>query len=93
VLEAAWKNGPTQERDLWQGLAQLCVGLTHARRANPVGARALLQRGADRLHTYDLTGAPTYGVDLPDLIAWATHAAAVEDDADLPTTGLHIHVR
>ena len=25
VLEARWKNGPTEERDLWQGLAQVCV--------------------------------------------------------------------
>src|SRR5882757_7251989 len=30
VLEAAWKNGPDDERMLWQGLAQLAVGITHA---------------------------------------------------------------
>ena len=38
VLEARWKAGPEEERDLWQGLAQLCVGLTHAARGNAVGA-------------------------------------------------------
>src|SRR5665647_2037004 len=38
VLEARWKTGPAEERDLWQGLAQLCVGLTHASRGNSVGA-------------------------------------------------------
>ena len=38
VLEARWKAAPEQERDLWQGLAQICVGLTHALRGNDVGA-------------------------------------------------------
>jgi len=37
VLEAAWKTGPAGERDLWQGLAQIAVGLTHARRGNARG--------------------------------------------------------
>ena len=32
VLEARWKAGPTEERDLWQGLAQVCVAMTHAAR-------------------------------------------------------------
>jgi len=49
VLEAAWKSGPAQERDLWQGLAQIAVGLTHARRGNARGAAALLRRGAERV--------------------------------------------
>ncbi|WP_211882206.1 DUF309 domain-containing protein, partial [Pseudarthrobacter albicanus] len=38
VLEARWKAGPAEERNLWQGLAQICVGLTHAARGNSVGA-------------------------------------------------------
>src|SRR5664279_3897685 len=28
VLELLWKTGPEGERDLWQGLAQIAVGLT-----------------------------------------------------------------
>ena len=52
VLEAAWKSGPAAERDLWQGLAQIAVGLTHARRGNARGAVALLSRGADRVRGY-----------------------------------------
>jgi hypothetical protein len=52
VLEAAWKSGPADERDLWQGLAQIAVGLTHARRGNARGAVALLSRGADRVRGY-----------------------------------------
>ncbi len=52
VLEAAWKAAPAAERDLWQGLAQLAVGLTHARRGNARGAVALLRRGANRLAGY-----------------------------------------
>ncbi|MGH3569921.1 MAG: DUF309 domain-containing protein, partial [Pseudonocardia sp.] len=29
VLEAAWKAAPDEQRELWRGLAQLAVGLTH----------------------------------------------------------------
>jgi uncharacterized protein len=59
VLEAAWKAAPPHERELWQGLAQVCVGLTHDQRGNPVGAARLLRRGAGRLR-----GArPAHGVD------------------------------
>lgn len=49
VLEASWKAAPAGERELWQGLAQLCVGLTHLQRGNLVGAARLLRRGAGRL--------------------------------------------
>jgi hypothetical protein len=59
VLEAAWKSGPAGERDLWQGLAQIAVGLTHARRGNARGAVALLSRGAERVRGYqDEAGSP-----------------------------------
>jgi hypothetical protein len=46
VFEAAWKSAPGPERELWRGLAQIAVGLTHARRGNAPGAMALLRRGA-----------------------------------------------
>jgi len=52
VLEAAWKSGPAEERDLWQGLAQIAVGLTHAHRGNGRGAVTLLRRGAERVRGY-----------------------------------------
>ena len=64
VLEARWKAGPPAEADLWQGLAQICVGLTHQARGNDVGAQRLLARGSDRLVSYRDSGGPTYGVDL-----------------------------
>ena len=49
VLEARWKACPPEERDLWQGLAQLCVGVTHLQRGNVEGAVTLLRRGAGHL--------------------------------------------
>jgi hypothetical protein len=52
VLEAAWKAAPAAERELWRGLAQLAVGLTHAQRGNARGAVALLDRAAERLGTW-----------------------------------------
>ncbi|MBB4913090.1 DUF309 domain-containing protein [Streptosporangium saharense] len=52
VLEGRWKNSPEEERELWQGLAQICVGLTHLQRGNPRGATTLLTRGATRITPY-----------------------------------------
>ncbi len=49
VLEAVWKACPASERDYWQGLAQLCVGITHLQRGNVEGASTLLRRGAGHL--------------------------------------------
>ncbi|MEO6205016.1 MAG: DUF309 domain-containing protein [Mycobacteriales bacterium] len=49
VFEASWKAADATERDLWQGLAQVCVGLTHLQRGNAVGAVTLLRRGAGHL--------------------------------------------
>ena len=49
VLEASWKAAPADERAGWQGLAQVCVGITHLQRGNLVGAARLLRRGADNL--------------------------------------------
>ncbi len=68
VLEARWKAGPTEERDLWQGLAQLCVGLTHAARGNSVGAVRLVERGAARLAEYDAGEGSSYGLDLTEVV-------------------------
>jgi hypothetical protein len=56
VLEASWKAAPPPERDLWQGLAQIAVGLTHALRGNARGAAALLRRGGQRVAGYGDTG-------------------------------------
>lgn len=76
VLEVRWKTGPDQERDLWQGLAQLCVGLTHALRGNRVGAARLVERGAGRLERYGAGDGPTYGLDLAAVVACARDRVA-----------------
>ena len=68
VLEVRWKSGPDEERELWQGLAQLCVGLTHAARGNQIGARRLVERAAGRLQSYDDGDGPTYGLVLGELV-------------------------
>ena len=71
ALEVRWKSCPAEERELWQGLAQLCVGLTHKERGNAVGASRLVERARSRLEAYERTGGPTYGLDLAALIACA----------------------
>ncbi|WP_433203673.1 DUF309 domain-containing protein [Dactylosporangium sp. CS-047395] len=66
VLEAAWKSAPEPERELWRGLAQLAVGLTHARRGNADGARRLLERAAVRLAEY--AEHPPYRINVRGLV-------------------------
>lgn len=69
VFEAAWKSGPDADRMLWQGLAQLAVGITHVQRGNVTGAGALLRRAAERLATVD---PPTrHGIDIAGLVRYA----------------------
>lgn len=75
VLEAAWKGGPDHERLLWQGLAQLAVGITHVQRGNLKGGATLFRRAVGRLDHVELP-AP-YGVDVPGLTRYAT---ALADD-------------
>ena len=70
VFEARWKASPEAERDLWQGLAQLCVGITHAERGNQVGALRLATRARLHLETYAATDGPRYGLNLSRLIHW-----------------------
>ena len=72
VLEDAWKAAPAVERELWRGLAQLAVGLTHAARGNWTGALALIERGAGNIAGY--RDRPPHGVDVAGLLAWATTA-------------------
>ncbi len=78
VLEASWKAAPDAERDLWQGLAQLAVGLTHALRGNKVGAAAVLRRGADHISAY--VDEPPHDIDVTGLRDWARALAGQLDD-------------
>jgi hypothetical protein len=73
VLEAAWKAAGEPEREFWRGMAQLAVGLTHARRGNIAGASRLLHRAADRIEAY--AAAPPHGVPVAGLTAWARATA------------------
>lgn len=73
VLEALWKTQPAGERDLWQGLAQIAVGLTHAMRGNTVGATTLLRRGAGRVANYS---GDAHGIDIVGVLTWAQAVAA-----------------
>ena len=75
VLEAAWKNSADDERMLWQGLAQLAVGITHVQRGNVKGAFTLFRRASVRLAHFD-PPAP-YAIDAAGLV---TYADALVDD-------------
>jgi hypothetical protein len=73
VLEDAWKSAPEHERQLWRGLAQLAVGLTHAARGNAHGAATLLDRGAGNVAPY--AAAAPHGIAIEGVVAWARERA------------------
>jgi hypothetical protein len=84
VLEAAWKAAPADERALWKGLAQIAVGLTHARRGNARGAVTLLRRGASAVA--DCRGGQGTGQDPADPAAGGTRVAGLDLDIILAAT-------
>jgi predicted metal-dependent hydrolase len=84
VAEAMWKHSDEAERDFWQGLAQLMVGLTHAERGNRRGAAALLRRGAERISGFEQR--PPHGVDVTGLLAWARGSLQQIEATDGPVT-------
>jgi hypothetical protein len=73
VLEAVWKS-EADDRDLWRGLAQLAVGVTHAHRGNTAGATSLLLRAAATLAPW--AGTTPHGVAVDAVCSWATETAA-----------------
>jgi hypothetical protein len=75
VLEDAWKTAPSAERELWRGLAQLAVGMTHAARGNASGADALITRGASTIEPY--LASPPHGIDIAGLLEWAAAPSGV----------------
>ena len=68
VLEAAWKNGPDDEKTLWQSLAQLAVGITHVQRSNVKGAITVLRRASGGLA---LGETAPYDIDIAGLVDYA----------------------
>ena len=81
VLELAWKTAPAGEREVWKGLAQIAVGLTHARRGNGVGAAALLRRGTAAVAAY--SGEPPPGLDVGALVRSAAELATQIEETGL----------
>jgi predicted metal-dependent hydrolase len=91
VLESAWKKGPFDERELWQGLAQLAVGITHIQRGNAKGALTLLHRAATRI----AASPPLHGIDLTGLVDHAQsliHELAATAPVDIPVDRLRPHL-
>ena len=85
VLEASWKAAPAAERNLWQGLAQVAVGLTHAQRGNARGAAALLRRGGQRVAGY-ADGPPPHAVEAAQVARFAADLADLIDRDGLAVT-------
>jgi uncharacterized protein len=82
ILEGTWKDAPESERMLWQGLAQLAVGLTHLLRGNTVGARSLLGQGHDRIRGYEVD--PPYGLDIAGLLNWSDTLVDALESGSIP---------
>lgn len=69
VFEARWKSVTGAERDLWRGLAQVAVAITHAQRGNDRGRVSLLTRAAATLAPWQ--DERPYDVDVAAIRAWA----------------------
>ena len=96
VLEAAWKAAEPAQRELWRGLAQLAVGLTHLQRGNTRGAVALLRRGAAHVIHWRAgwTGPPPANLALDDLVRHVeTLADRVERGGPTVATGTDLRPR
>ncbi|WP_163552846.1 DUF309 domain-containing protein [Candidatus Frankia alpina] len=74
VLEAAWKSADDVERNLWRGLTQLAVGVTHLARGNVRGGVAVLGRASDNLAPY--AEYPPHDVDVAGLRGWIADRVA-----------------
>ncbi|MET7321441.1 DUF309 domain-containing protein [Streptomyces sp. NPDC005549] len=77
VFEDAWKSGPEEERELWRGMAQLAVGLTHSARGNVTGGARLLRRGAGAVTGWAASAGRErpYAMDLGAVARWARELA------------------
>ncbi|WP_409234528.1 DUF309 domain-containing protein [Streptomyces sp. PA5.6] len=86
VFEDAWKSGPESERGLWQGLAQLAVGLTHSARGNTKGGARLLLRGAGAIDDWSARAGQErpYGIGVAELVSWAEALAGVLERDGVP---------
>lgn len=94
MLEDSWKAAPAGERELWRGLAQLAVGITHARRGNGRGAVTLLRRGATAVAGY--AGDCPHEVDAAGLAEAARGIAGLIESGGLaavPAGGLALRLR
>jgi len=96
VFEAAWKSSQGPERELWRGLAQIAVGLTHARRGNASGAVTLLRRGSAKVRDH-AASAPAGGLISPGYVAASADelAARIGQDglAAIPEPDLSLSLR
>ncbi len=70
--EEGWHPAPEPERDFWQGITQVAVGLVHRGRGNQHGAATLLRRGAKRLRGY---GEKHMGLRVGEIATFAAEAA------------------
>jgi hypothetical protein len=96
VLEAAWKAAEPAERELWRGLAQIAVGLTHLQRGNGRGAVALLRRGAETVTLWRVGSADPApaGLHLDGLVRHAEGLAdRVEGGGPEAATPADLHPR
>jgi hypothetical protein len=89
VLESLWKDAPADNRQLWRGLAQLAVGITHIQRGNHAGAVALLQRASAAI----ADSPAQHGVDVDALVAFADALVDdIESGADIGDERLRPHL-
>lgn len=90
VFEAMWKQSDAADRELWQGLAQFAVAITHLQRGNRMGALALLRRATPAIDRPD----SPYDIDTAGVVGHAERLIErLEAGAEIDTELLRPRVR
>ena len=77
VLEEMWRSCPADQREGWQGLAQVAVAITHDGRGNRHGTDQLLRRASSRLQSgADALPSPIDSTAIMEWLDRARHNAA-----------------
>lgn len=95
ILELLWKaSSVNMQKQFYQGILQIAVGLYHLHRHNYIGARNLLQRGLEKLTLVTSQSPYQDWIDLEKLMqdSREIYRQTLETSGDYNVMPIHIHL-